>query len=231
MTGVSIISGGDMGGNEVDLPISGASFVLLNQATHSIGQNYVAGGDGTITGTPTPQSTYTTFVGESSYVDTTVFETNDMTVFAVVKSTATGVATATSAYYTGTYGANNKIGVGMWQSGTNGTSISFGAQHGGSSVVAGFAHTHATPALMCGRCNTTTTTLKNHTNGLVATATTATARNINNAKMRVGSAYKDFAASADVYMAIFFTRYLTDAECTVMAEWVRKYYSFDGITI
>jgi hypothetical protein len=154
-----------------------------------------------------------------------------MTVFAVVKSTATGVGTATSGYYLGTYGANNKIGAGMWQSGVNGTSISFGAQHGSSSVIAGFAHNNAIPALLCGRCNATTTTLKNFTSGLSATATTATARNVNNAQMRIGGAYKDFAGVAGVYMVVVFDRYLTDGECDTVSTFIKKYYSFDGLAV
>lgn len=224
MTGVSILTALNTGGDKLDLPLpnGGVASIFLVQAGYNLTHNYATGAtDGTQTGSPSTTGGFANFVSGASFIDTAITETAAMTYFIACKSSATGADNANRPYFMGTYGANSKIGAGIWMS--NASNISCGAQHGGSSVIAAIAHDYTQPALISGRFSESKTTIKNHYTGVSAEAPTAVARTVNAAKIRIGSGYVDFGGASNIYFAAIIPSYLSDADLEAVAAAIKQY--------
>lgn len=225
MSGISIKTAGSIGGAWIDLGLSAAdvSYVFANEQAYSILHNsaYRDAPRAVQAGTPTQNAGAIACVSGANYLQSPVNEPTDGTYFVVAKSSATGVDDANRPYLIGTYGANSKIGAGIWRSGVD--QVSCAAQHSGTAVVAGFSEVDwSVPNLFCGRFDATRTDMRNYTTGQQAQQATAVARNLNAARVRVGSGYTQFGGSSDIYFAVVINRYLTDAEADSTAALIRR---------
>lgn len=222
--GISLKTTGSVGGTWIDLGLSATDvvYIFANEQAYGIAHNSASrdAPRALQAGTPTQSGGGVQFTGLTNFLSTPVNEPTEGTYFLVATTAATGLDNANRAYFLGTYGANSKLGAGIYQS--TATQASLAAQHSGSAVVAAITHDWTVPSILCGRFDQTRSAIKNHTSGASAVATTAVARNLNAARVRLGSVYTDFGGTNIIYFAVVINRYLSDAEADATASLIRR---------
>ncbi|AIR90595.1 hypothetical protein [Pseudomonas cremoricolorata] len=198
--------------------------------------NRVPGKPGaSLVGNPQAFPTHGRFTSLANFIQTNIAETDSMTIICLGKAVDvpgstieastcyvsnfngpsitpgfTGTTTGTSLYHNGPTALN---GTGCRSNGSG------GAVTGGSTI------TNDTPTqwgIRAVRVDAAVgSKVLNLTTGLSSTLAYSNARLLNSRKMRIGGAYTQFAAQADISAVAIFSVALSDAQITAFADWMR----------
>lgn len=194
-------------------------------------RNYARGKpNGSIVGSPVFQPNYMSLDGDTSYLDTGVTETADMTVIAVTRSTDT-LATQDQFFYI----LGNQTGVSIPRAPASGAGMalyfgsttSLGWRPGywsGSATVTGLVTATVDPKVW-GYIEATAggggRYVTHRTQGVTAGGTTVATRDPVTPKLRAGDVPSVNSGTGDMAILIVFSRILSAAELLTMYAWVK----------
>lgn len=219
---------------------------LTNKSPAKALKNYAPGkSNGTFIGTPPIISDdYLQFDALSAYIQTGVVETEQMTIFGVVRSSDTLATSGTRPMYWGTYmslpqsgGSVTTYGIAAFSSAAN--TISAVAGRGTSTYddVSGAINVAADLSGWTLVCQETgvgvgkETRITNYTTGATAITALATPRLVSAGKLRIGSGYSTYAGLGDIALWQCHNVLLTSEEIATVVADLRALASRHGIYV
>ena len=199
--------------------------------------------NGSIVGNPIAFPTHGRFKGLTNYVRTQARDTDEVTLFVVVKSLLVPTSNADGVAPVSSYRGNSMTPSLPGSSG--GSSIFL---RGSSVVSAGMSRSttgvynlelinivsgaQTSWRLLCARSKTgSTTKIFDLTNNVSVTGTDVTTRPLCDQFFKIGSATQDYAGESDISSAAIYSAYLTDDEISLVAGAMRRRMARLGINV
>lgn len=188
---------------------------------------------GVVVGEPVVASGFMQFKSGSNFLNTALFETNDMTIMSACRSLDTLADDAHRPMYVSNFrpisvSGKTSYGVSLYASGTNIISQSRSRENGSggtTSTPANIAsNDNAAWALYCGRVRTDRVELNNLTTNVSAQSAVSQPRWISPEPMRIGSSYAPaYTGTSEIAVVGIWNRWLENDEVYAMEDQLRAY--------
>lgn len=215
------------------LPVSGAAGIYFTndsqvKLTNNFAKNELSAA---VMGILSPNTNYTTMRVDGGYVQTSIKETADLTIFAVYEQPATMVSSGAMIVSTH-IGDPSSFGAGLYA--TTGKVQSLATQNTSSGKTGGQQVVNASGwQLVVARTSGAANHIKNITTGESKT-TSYVSRNLgdNPVNYRIGASYTTaYKADVKIMAVVIFNKALTDTEIVSVGDVLRRYAAKHGVNV
>lgn len=221
---------------KISFSVGETDVYITNGSTAKLTRNFASGAvEAAVVGAPVVASGFTTFTGQSNYLNTQIDDTALMTIFTICKRPSGWSGDAMVLSNNGTVGGDSGIGASVWLKANGNYAFATARDNGSGGQTAPAAEfAVATPTdwnLLIASCSANLTSITCPTTGQTANSPNTNARYPKTAKLRLGSSYTSHTGAVDVMIAVVIPRVLTTLERDSVVAQLRTYALKYGVTV